>query len=84
VFVDELDQVAGRACVVFSAHGVSPAVRADATGAGWHLDASLPAGVKVHVEARRSSRRDNLVALIGQRPRGGRGDAGEAPEPWPW
>ena len=34
MFVDELDQVPDGASVVFSAHGVSPAVRAEAAGAG--------------------------------------------------
>src|SRR5262249_34997209 len=54
VFVDELDEVPDGACVVFSAHGVSPAVRADADRRGLSaVDATCPLVSKVHVEARR-------------------------------
>jgi 4-hydroxy-3-methylbut-2-enyl diphosphate reductase len=66
VFVDELDEVPDGATVVFSAHGVSPAVRADASGRGLSvIDATCPLVSKVHAEARRFAREGYTVALIG-------------------
>jgi 4-hydroxy-3-methylbut-2-enyl diphosphate reductase len=66
VFVDELDEVPDGATVVFSAHGVSPAVRADAEGRGLSvIDATCPLVSKVHAEARRFAREGYTVALIG-------------------
>ena len=66
VFVDELDEVPGGATVVFSAHGVSPAVRADAAGRGLSvIDATCPLVSKVHAEARRFAREGYTLALIG-------------------
>ncbi|HEX5300149.1 MAG TPA: 4-hydroxy-3-methylbut-2-enyl diphosphate reductase, partial [Streptosporangiaceae bacterium] len=54
VFVDELDQVPDGATVVFSAHGVSPMVRAEAAERGLAvIDATCPLVSKVHAEARR-------------------------------
>ena len=59
VFVDELDEVPDGATVVFSAHGVSPAVRADADRRGLAtVDATCPLVSKVHVEARRFAAED--------------------------
>jgi 4-hydroxy-3-methylbut-2-enyl diphosphate reductase len=66
VFVDELDEVPDGATVVFSAHGVSPAVRSDAEGRGLSvIDATCPLVSKVHAEARRFAREGYTVALIG-------------------
>jgi 4-hydroxy-3-methylbut-2-enyl diphosphate reductase len=66
VFVDELDTVPDEATVVFSAHGVSPAVRAQAADRGLEvIDATCPLVTKVHVEARRFATRGDTVFLIG-------------------
>jgi len=66
VFVDELDEVPNGATVVFSAHGVSPAVRDDASGRGLSvIDATCPLVSKVHAEARRFAEKGYTVALIG-------------------
>jgi 4-hydroxy-3-methylbut-2-enyl diphosphate reductase len=66
VFVDELDQVPDGATVVFSAHGVSPAVRAEAARRGLGvIDATCPLVSKVHAEARRFAADGYTVALIG-------------------
>jgi 4-hydroxy-3-methylbut-2-en-1-yl diphosphate reductase len=66
VFVDELDQVPDGATVVFSAHGVSPAVREDAARRGLAvIDATCPLVAKVHAEARRFAADGYTLALIG-------------------
>ncbi len=66
IFVDELDEVPDGATVVFSAHGVSPAVRAAAARRGLALiDATCPLVSKVHAEARRFAADGYTVALIG-------------------
>lgn len=66
VFVDELDAVPDGATVVFSAHGVSPAVRTEAADRGLEvIDATCPLVTKVHVEARRFATRGDTVILIG-------------------
>jgi 4-hydroxy-3-methylbut-2-en-1-yl diphosphate reductase len=66
VFVDELDEVPDGARVVFSAHGVSPAVRAEADRRGLAaIDATCPLVSKVHAEARRFTAEGYLVVLIG-------------------
>ncbi|HTS99736.1 MAG TPA: 4-hydroxy-3-methylbut-2-enyl diphosphate reductase [Streptosporangiaceae bacterium] len=66
IFVDELDQVPDGAVVVFSAHGVSPEVRRDATERGLDaIDATCPLVAKVHAEARRFAADGYQVALIG-------------------
>jgi 4-hydroxy-3-methylbut-2-enyl diphosphate reductase len=66
VFVDELDEVPDGATVVFSAHGVSPAVRDAASSRGLSvIDATCPLVSKVHAEARRFAREGYTVALIG-------------------
>ncbi len=66
VFVDELDQVPDGATVVFSAHGVSPMVRAEAARRGLAvIDATCPLVSKVHAEARRFAADGYTVALIG-------------------
>jgi len=66
VFVEELDEVPDGASVVFSAHGVSPAVRARAADRGLEaIDATCPLVTKVHAEARRFAARGDTVILIG-------------------
>ena len=66
VFVDELDQVPDGTTVVFSAHGVAPAVRQEATRRGLNvIDATCPLVAKVHSEARRFTARGDTVVLIG-------------------
>jgi len=66
VFVDELDAVPDGSTVVFSAHGVSPAVRVEAADRGLEvIDATCPLVTKVHAEARRFADRGDTVVLIG-------------------
>jgi 4-hydroxy-3-methylbut-2-en-1-yl diphosphate reductase len=82
VFVDELDEVPDGATVVFSAHGVAPAVRAEAARRGLRvLDATCPLVAKVHAEARRFAGRGDTVVLIGHAGHEEvEGTLGEAPE----
>lgn len=82
VFVDELDEVPDGATVVFSAHGVSPAVRTAADDRGLSvIDATCPLVSKVHAEARRFAREGYTVALIGHAGHEEvEGTLGEAPE----
>jgi 4-hydroxy-3-methylbut-2-en-1-yl diphosphate reductase len=82
VFVDELDEVPDEATVVFSAHGVSPAVRDAAQSRGLSvIDATCPLVSKVHAEARRFAREGYTVALIGHAGHEEvEGTLGEAPE----
>ncbi|MDR1449884.1 MAG: 4-hydroxy-3-methylbut-2-enyl diphosphate reductase [Propionibacteriaceae bacterium] len=66
VFVDELDEVPVGAAVVFSAHGVSPAVRAEAARRGLRaVDATCPLVAKVHREACRLAEAKVSILLIG-------------------
>jgi 4-hydroxy-3-methylbut-2-enyl diphosphate reductase len=66
VFVDELDDVPDGTTVVFSAHGVAPAVREEAARRGLNvIDATCPLVAKVHTEARRFAARGDTVLLIG-------------------
>ncbi len=65
-FVDELDEVPRGAITIFSAHGVSRAVEADAQVRGLHvLDATCPLVTKVHVEGARYAQDGRTVILIG-------------------
>jgi 4-hydroxy-3-methylbut-2-enyl diphosphate reductase len=82
IFVDELEEVPDGATVVFSAHGVSPAVRADAASRSLNvIDGSCPLVTRVHAKARRFAARGDTVVLVGH---GGHeeveGTLGEAPE----
>jgi 4-hydroxy-3-methylbut-2-enyl diphosphate reductase len=81
-FVDELDEVPDGATVVFSAHGVSPAVRAEAARRGMEvIDGTCPLVTKVHAEARRFAGRGDTVVLIGHAGHEEvEGTMGEAPE----
>jgi len=66
VFVDELDEVPDNTAVVFSAHGVAPAVRAEAKRRNLTVvDATCPLVAKVHTEARRFLARGDTVLLVG-------------------
>ncbi len=66
VFVDELDQVPDGSMVVFSAHGVSPAVWKDAETRGLRvIDATCPLVTKVHRQVRRDADAGLPVVLIG-------------------
>jgi 4-hydroxy-3-methylbut-2-enyl diphosphate reductase len=82
VFVDEVDQVPQGAHVVFSAHGVAPAVvRAAAERGLQAIDATCPLVTKVHREAVRFARDDREILLIGHHGHEEvEGTMGEAPE----
>ena len=68
VFVEELDEVPHGATVVFSAHGVSKAVRADAERRGLKVfDATCPLVTKVHVEVAKMLREGYDIVMIGHR-----------------
>ncbi len=66
VFVDELDQVPDGATVIFSAHGVSQAVRATAQARGLQVfDATCPLVTKVHVEVGKMRKEGREIVMIG-------------------
>ncbi|MGM0477297.1 MAG: 4-hydroxy-3-methylbut-2-enyl diphosphate reductase, partial [Pseudomonadota bacterium] len=66
IFVDELDQVPDGATVIFSAHGVSKAVRREAERRGLTVfDATCPLVTKVHLEVVRYAREGRECVLIG-------------------
>ena len=66
VFVDELDEVPGGATVVFSAHGVSQGVRAEAAARGLNVfDATCPLVTKVHVEVAKMREQGREIIMIG-------------------
>src|SRR5215475_4254615 len=66
IFVDELSEVPDDATVIFSAHGISPAVRDDARRRGLRvIDATCPLVTKVHLEAVRYAREGYSIVLIG-------------------
>jgi len=68
IFVDELDQVPDGNYVIFSAHGVSIAVRREAERRGLKVfDATCPLVTKVHMEVSRYSRQGIETVLIGHR-----------------
>ena len=65
-FVDELDEVPDGATVIFSAHGISPAVRSEAQRRGLRvIDATCPLVTKVHLEAVRYAREGYSIILVG-------------------
>ncbi|HJY24340.1 MAG TPA: 4-hydroxy-3-methylbut-2-enyl diphosphate reductase [Actinomycetes bacterium] len=82
VFVDELSEVPEGALVVFSAHGVSPMVHAEASRRGLRtIDATCPLVTKVHNEAKRFASDDLDIVLIGHEGHEEvEGTSGEAPE----
>ncbi|MBA6341954.1 4-hydroxy-3-methylbut-2-enyl diphosphate reductase [Colwellia sp. MB02u-10] len=66
VFVDELNEVPDDSTVIFSAHGVSKAVRNEAKNRGLTVfDATCPLVTKVHMEVSRTSRKNVECILIG-------------------
>jgi 4-hydroxy-3-methylbut-2-enyl diphosphate reductase len=66
IFVDELAEVPGGSTVVFSAHGVSRAVRAEAESRGLRVfDATCPLVTKVHVEVVKMRQRGLEIVMIG-------------------
>jgi 4-hydroxy-3-methylbut-2-enyl diphosphate reductase len=82
VFVEELDEVPPGSTVVFSAHGVSPAVHAQAAERELKaIDATCPLVTKVHHEARRFANEGLEILLIGHAGHEEvEGTTGEAPE----
>jgi 4-hydroxy-3-methylbut-2-en-1-yl diphosphate reductase len=82
IFVDSEQDVPSGAEVIFSAHGVSPAVRANAQRLGLRtIDATCPLVMKVHAEARRFAARGYTIVLIGHAGHEEvEGTLGEAPE----
>ena len=68
VFVEELDEVPAGATVIFSAHGVSKQVRAEAEHRGLKVfDATCPLVTKVHVEVAKMLRAGYDIVMIGHR-----------------
>ena len=66
IFVEELSEVPDDHIVIFSAHGVSKAVREEAKQRGLRVfDATCPLVTKVHMEVHRASRKEQEVIMIG-------------------
>lgn len=82
IFVDSEEEVPEGAVCVFSAHGVSPAVRSNASDRSLDvIDATCPLVSKVHQEARRYARDGKTILLIGHADHEEvEGTFGEAPE----
>lgn len=82
IFVEELDEVPVGSTVVFSAHGVSPAVHDEAKARGLKtIDATCPLVTKVHHEAKRFASEDYRILLIGHEGHEEvEGTAGEVPD----
>jgi 4-hydroxy-3-methylbut-2-en-1-yl diphosphate reductase len=82
VFVDAIDEVPIGAHLLYSAHGVSPTVRAEAEARKLHaIDATCPLVTKVHLEAIRYAERGYTILLIGHEGHDEVvGTMGEAPE----
>jgi len=82
VFVDSLDEIPPKSTVLFSAHGVAPAIRKLAQERQLHaIDATCPLVTKVHLEAIKFAKENYTIVLIGH---DGHdeviGTMGEAPE----
>jgi 4-hydroxy-3-methylbut-2-en-1-yl diphosphate reductase len=68
IFVEELEEVPSGARVIFSAHGVSPAVRAQARERNLQvIDATCPLVTKVHLEAVKFAKKGYTIVLIGHK-----------------
>ncbi|QVQ51467.1 4-hydroxy-3-methylbut-2-enyl diphosphate reductase [Spiractinospora alimapuensis] len=82
IFVEETDEVPEGAVVVFSAHGVSPAVHEQAERRNLQtIDATCPLVTKVHKEAQRFAAQDRDIVLIGHAGHEEvEGTSGEAPD----
>ncbi len=82
IFVDDIDQVPEGMRVIYSAHGVSPAVRQQSKDRKLKvIDATCPLVTKVHVEAVKFARQGYSLVLVGHRDHDEiEGTFGEAPE----
>ena len=82
IFVDELSEVPAGSYLLFSAHGVSPEIRAAAKELDlFAIDATCPLVTKVHLEAIRFAKAGNTIVLIGHEGHDEVvGTMGEAPE----
>jgi 4-hydroxy-3-methylbut-2-enyl diphosphate reductase len=82
IFVDELHEVPEGMRVIFSAHGVSPAVREAAKARNLKvIDATCPLVTKVHIEAVKFARKGFTIVLIGHKDHDEvEGTLGEAPD----
>ncbi len=82
IFVEELTEAPPGARVIFSAHGVAPAVRIEAEQRGLKvIDATCPLVTKVHLEAVKFAKQDHTIVLIGHENHDEVvGTLGEAPE----
>ena len=68
IFVDELDEVPDNSVVIFSAHGVSQAVKLEAENRNLKVyDATCPLVTKVHIEVQRASKENKECVLIGHK-----------------
>ena len=68
VFVEDLDEVPAGATLIFSAHGVSQAVRRDAEARGLRVfDATCPLVTKVHVEVAKMRGQKREIVMIGHK-----------------
>ena len=66
IFVEELDDIPPGSTVIFSAHGVSQAVRRDAEARGFRVfDATCPLVTKVHVEVAKKRAQSREIVMIG-------------------
>ena len=81
IFVDELSQAPDGATMIFSAHGISPAVRSEASQRGFRvIDATCPLVTKVHLEAIKYARQGHTIILVGHQDHDEvSGTMGEAP-----
>jgi len=81
IFIDALSEAPAGSLVIFSAHGVSPAVRQDAQARGLRIiDATCPLVTKVHLEVHRFTREGYSLLLIGHEEHDEvEGTMGEAP-----
>jgi len=82
IFVHEIDDVPNGQRVIYSAHGVSPAVRDRSKGRGLKvIDATCPLVTKVHIEAVKFAKQGYSLVLIGHRDHDEiEGTLGEAPD----
>ncbi len=68
IFIEELDEVPTGSTVIFSAHGVSKAVRAEADARGLTAyDATCPLVTKVHIEVAKMRAADMEIIMIGHK-----------------
>jgi 4-hydroxy-3-methylbut-2-enyl diphosphate reductase len=82
IFVNEIEEVPEGQRVIYSAHGVSPAVREESKARGLKvIDATCPLVTKVHVEAVKFAKQGYSLVLVGHRDHDEiEGTLGEAPE----